>query len=591
MSSSRIRYGAMPQGAPSTNYVAAAHHALQHMLDVAHDKSIVMGPTGPKGEPGDLGFVGPTGPAGPAGRDGMDGVDGLVGSTGCAGPTGATGPRGEFNHHLGSMSRLVISSPQGLKLDNLGKGSGEFASHKLSAARVWQMPDASGQLVLQNTNIHSTDLDVRGELQLVEATGPSSSLAGLRSWRAREPGQGGVMFMGESGHLRFRGGTDADQWMVLGQNGYAQFSVQNTPSSTGSAHYTTKGTIGTLEAKKTLLAGESVYVGQHPMGITIKLGLAHPTAPQLLFAPSNWTASCRIGLLLGDDQGFIERTHDSNTSTPGTRGIGLTLQDPASIYLNALRGKVFTPRNTLDGGNGDALFAGNVQVMSAITVASQVRPSRFQGSVVASGSPNADCMSAFGDLGSANVQLGSTPTTAFIQAISNRMTHDVPLHLNAQGGAVMSAHNVVDDNAGNASVSGKFSVGGLDVRAARHAYFKISGMLGARCSFAPPLTTKGDGWALSDNNDCIIIAQFDNPTQPRWFEITCQLYGVIPAGTTFSGQIKDTIITDHNVSPTLQKRSLSMFCVVSLQAGEQVAVDVKGFAMISGGFVKVMEIV
>jgi hypothetical protein len=578
--------------------VAAAHNALQHMLNVAHDKSIVMGPTGPKGEPGEMGFIGPTGPTGPPGRDGMDGVDG-VGLMGPQGPMGMTGPRGEFNHHLGSMSRLVISSPQGLKLDNLGKGSGEFASHKLTGPRVWQMPDASGQLVVQgqglNTNgnrIVSGDQEVSGELQLLPGTGANASLAGVRSWNAREEDpHGGVMFMGESGHLRFRGGTDANVWSVIGQNGYAQFSVQNTASSTGSAHYTTKGTIGTLEAVKTVSAGESLYVGHPPMGVAIKLGLAHPTAPQLLLTPNHWAASCRLGLLLGDDTGFIERTHDSNTSTPGTRGVGLTLQDPASIYLNALRGKVFTPKNVLDAGNGDAQFAGNVSIGSAITVSSHVRPSRFQGSLVASGSPNSDCISAFGDLGSANVQVGSTPTQGFVQTVSNRQTYDVPLQLNAQGGAVVTQHNVIDDNAGNASISGKLSVGGLHVAGARYGYFKVTGLLGAKATFAPPLTTKGDGWALTDLNDGIIIPQFENPTQHRWFEVSCQVSGVVPAGTTFSVQVKDTVVLDHNTSPSLQKRSLSVMAIVSVLAGEVLSFEVKGMAMVSGGFVKVVEVV
>ena len=495
------------------------------------------------------------------------------------------------------MSRLVISSPQGLKLDNFGKGSGEFSSHKLSAPRVWQMPDASGPLALQGqafssggNKVAAGDVDVNGELQLLPGTGTDAALAGLRSWRAEEPGQGGVMFTGESGHLRFRGGTDADVWSVIGQDGYAQFSIQNTASATGSAHYTTQGTIGTLHAIKTVTAEESLYVGHSPMGVTLKLGLAHPTAPQLLLAPTHWGPSCRMGLLFGDNTGYIERTHDSNTNTPGTRGIGLTLQDPASIYLNALRGKVFTPRNTLDSGNGDAAFAGNVSVMSALTVGSQVRPSRFQGSVVVSGSPSTDCMSAFAELGSANVQLGSTPTTAFVQSISNRMTHDVPLQLNAQGGSVVTQHNVVDDNAGNASISGQLSVGGLGLAPGRYGYFKITSMLGGKCAFAPPLTTKGEGWTVSDRGDEISMPQFDSPTQPRWFELTCQVSGVVPAGTSFCCQVKDTIVTDHNTSPTLQKRSLLVFCVICAQAGEKVSVEIKGFAMVSGGFVRAVEV-
>lgn len=598
MSHTRTRYAGPPlqPGAPGTNYVAAAHHALQHMLDVAHDKSIVVGPTGARGDVGEVGPRGPVGPTGPAGRDGMDGRDG-VGATGPQGPMGMTGARGEFNHNLGSMNRLVISSPQGLKLDNMGRGSGEFASHKLTAARVWHMPDQSGQLVVQGqgfttgpNQLTANDVNVHGELQLIVGTGPAGMLAGIRSHKAQEPGEGGVMFMSESGHLRFRGGSDANVWSVIGQNGYSQFSVQNTPSTTGSSHYTTKGTIGSLNAVKQVSAGECLYVGTEPMGVRIKMGLAHNTSPQMLIEPNKWAPSSRIGVLLGDDTGFIERTHHAHTSQPGTRGIGITIQDPASIFLNATTGKVMTMKNTLDAGNGDALVAGNMVVQSALTVQSQVRPSRLQGSMIVSGAPSMDCIAAFNDLSSANVQLGSHATTAFVQSISNRRTYDVPMAINPEGGSVRTQHNVLDDNAGNASVSGKFSVGGLDVSPARYGYFKVVSVQNNKAAFAPILSAKGDGWTVGTMNDSITIPQFTDPSTPRWFEITCQVSGVVPAATTFSVQIKDTVATDHNTSNALQKRSQYLLCVVQVQAGEELSVELKGFAMVSGGFVKVVEV-
>jgi hypothetical protein len=504
------------------------------------------------------------------------------------GPRGATGPRGEFNHTIGSLSRLIISSPQGLKLDNMGRGSAEFASHKLTGARVYHLPDESGQLVVQGQSYTSNgkqvttgDLHTYGDLQLF--TNTNRSLVGLRSEKAQGvTGSGGVMFMADNGNLRFQGGNDSHQWSVVGQNGYSQFSIQNTASLTGSTHYTTKGTIGSLDVKKTVSVNESIYLGKEPMGVAFTLGLAHQTSPQVLIQPHVWTDSCRLGLLLGDDTGFIERVYNK----------GMTIQDPNGIWLHSVRGKVQTIKNVLDAGNGDSVIAGNLNVQSAISVGSQVRPSRFQGSIIASGSPSDDMLVAFNDLSSANVQLGSGLTNGFIQTVSNRRTYDVPLQLNTKGGAVVTEHNVLDDNHGGMNVSGKLKVGGLDCAPARVGYFKITGLVESKPSMMHmDVCCKGDGWAVSESKDHIVLPRFEPLNVARWFEIHVQLSGVVPAGTQFSVQVKDTIVIDHNQTSVIQKRTMSLFALVQGVSYEHISVELKGFAMVSSGLIKVVEVV
>jgi len=589
-------HGFSSSASPSTTpgQTSPYYQVIQNMLNVAQEKSIIEGPPGPKGDPGEIGPRGLPGCTGPAGRDGLDGKDG-IGLVGCTGPRGMTGPRGEFNHHLGSMSRLVISSPQGLKLDNMGKGYGEFASHKLTAPRVWQVPDASGMIVLQgqeyNSNgnkITSGSLETHGDIQMFCATGVGGTSTGLRSEKAQGKGEGGIVMSSLDGSIRFKGGNDANSWNIYGQNGYTQFSVQNTPNSTGSSHYTSEVRVGHLNVMNNVNVGESVYLGHEPMGVSMKLAMAHNTSPQVVLQPHYWGASSRIGLLFADEESFIERTHDSGVLDVSKRGIGLTIQDPNSIYLNSRRGSVFTTKNVLDA-NGSMEVSSNLTVGSAITVNSQVRPSRLKGSVICSGSPSEDALNGFSDLASANVQVGSTIGHGVIQTISNRKTYDVPLRLNPQGGIVTTQHNVLDSG-GDATVSGSLSVGGLRCAPQRFGYFRVIGLVGSKAGLLI-LTSKGTGWGVSDAGEMVIIGEFDKPNESRWFEVSVQVSGVIPGGTTFSVQVKDNVVTEYNTSSSLQKRTLTLITVVQAVSAEQIGVELKGWSMVSGGLVKMVEVV
>jgi hypothetical protein len=89
----------------------------------------------------------------------------------------------------------------------------------------------------------------------------------------------------------------------------------------------------------------------------------------------------------------------------------------------------------------------------------------------------------------------------------------------------------------------------------------------------------------------VIIGEFDKPNESRWFEVSVQVSGVIPGGTTFSVQVKDNVVTEYNTSSSLQKRTLTLITVVQAVSAEQIGVELKGWSMVSGGLVKMVEVV